>query len=86
MTWSVDKPRRVGELTIAAIVDSKVSAKAAGPVLTGTGKKQPLVIVQLQNGTVTAVDLNGQAYDADDIELLYPTALAQVRARFEQTE
>ena len=28
----------------------------------------------------------GQTYDADDIELLYPTALAQVRARFEQTE
>lgn len=80
MNWSVDTPRCVGDLIIAAIVEFKVSVEAVGPVLTGTAKKQPLVIVQVRNGTVSAVDVNGHGYDADEIELLYPTAIAQVRA------
>lgn len=80
MNWSVDTPRRIGDLTVAAIVEFQVSVEATGPALTGMAKKRPLVIMQLSKNEVTAVDVNGHSYDADEIELLYPTAIAQVHA------
>lgn len=86
MNWMVDKPRRIGERTIAAIVEFSVRVHSDGPLLSGTAKKQPLVILHLKNSEVTGIDINGHGYEADEIELLYPTAIAQVQALMEDAK
>ena len=85
MNWTIDTPRRIGDLTIAAIVEFKVLIESAGSKLTGTAEKQPLVILRLENNQVTAIDMNGHGYDADEIELLYPTAIAQILSLLENS-
>ena len=86
MNWSVDTPRRIGDLTMTAIVEFQVSVEAAGTTLIGTARKRPLVIVQLRNSEVTGFDMKGHNYEADEIELLYPTAIAQLHALLEEAD
>lgn len=85
MNWSVDTPRRVDDHVVAAIVETRVSLHAAGRVLTGFVRKRPLMILHLGRNDVTGTDLAGRSYDAEEIELLYPDAIMQLRSQLERT-
>lgn len=80
MNWTIDKPLRIGDLVIAAIVELQVLVEAAGPTFVGTARKKPLVILQIRQDGVTGTDVNGHGYDEEEIELLYPGAISQVRS------
>ncbi|WP_299649232.1 hypothetical protein [uncultured Tateyamaria sp.] len=80
MSWTVDMPVQVGDTVIAAIVDFNVSVRAFGSTLSGRAQKEPLLVLQFRAGRISGLDMKGHAYDADEIELLYPTAIAQIRA------
>lgn len=81
MTWSVDRPVQIGETRFAAIVDQKVTTNAFGFTLTGFAQKQPILIVYICGAKVAGVDLSGQVFDAERINVLYPDAIAQIRAK-----
>jgi hypothetical protein len=80
MNWTVDTPVHLGDSVIAAIVEFKISVNAVGPGLAGWAKKTPLLFIQFRGDRISGLDINGHAYEADEIELLYPTAIAQIHA------
>lgn len=79
MTWSVDTPRRVGDLTCAAIVECDVGAKEWLLRFYAHGEKRPLMILLLEAGEVRGIGLNGQLLNADEVEREYPGAVARFR-------
>ena len=85
MTWSIDTPVRIGPYVFAAIAEVRLSLMSAGATAIGTGEKRPVLILLLHNDVVTAIDILGHAYDADEIEELYPSAEAQLNAMLNDT-
>ena len=79
MTWSVDPPMQVGRYTCAAIVEVDISVRSATGALSALGEKRPLVLLLLDDGGVRGVDLKGHTYEAEEIEVLYPNAIARMR-------
>ena len=80
MNWKIDTPIHLGDSVIAVIVECKVSLNLIGPAFAGWVNKRPLLFIQFRGDRISGLDINGHAYEADEIELLYPTAIAQVRA------
>jgi len=80
MNWTVDPPRRVDDHVFAAVVETRTSMHASGHVFTGIAEKTPLIILQLCRSEVTATDLAGRSYDAEEIETLYPDAILRLRS------
>lgn len=80
MNWAVDIPVRVGPFAFAAIVETRVSAHSTGYALAGDGEKRPILFLLLQEGAARGIDINGQKYETDEIEGLYPRAIAQMKA------
>ncbi|MBW4706821.1 hypothetical protein KX928_03370 [Roseobacter sp. YSTF-M11] len=80
MSWTIDHPRRIGDQIIAAVTKQWIVVETAGPAIIGTAQKQPLVILHLQNGVVTATDVAGHVYDADEIERRYPGAILRLQS------
>lgn len=80
MTWRVDPPFRAGDATCAAIVETDVSARHVRRALVGHGRKAPVLVLVIRSGGVAGFDLDGRGYGADEIEALYPGAIAQATA------
>ncbi|NNF73406.1 MAG: hypothetical protein HKN02_14580 [Rhodobacteraceae bacterium] len=80
MTWSLDPPVRIGAIACAAIVDVNISVRKAGRGLAGHGAKRPLLFLLLGQDAATGLDVKGKHYDAEEIERLYPEAIAQMSA------
>ncbi|NNF72410.1 MAG: hypothetical protein HKN02_09490 [Rhodobacteraceae bacterium] len=81
MSWALDPPVRVGPVAFAAIVETELHLKSDRSRLVGVGKKRPLLFLRAEGDTVTAIDINGHSYDADEIDLLYPDATSDLKAR-----
>lgn len=79
MSWTVDKPLSVGDLIMVPLVEMKVQVEAAGCAFVGSARKNPLLVLQFQQGTVAGIDVKGHNYDVEEIELLYPGAIAQAQ-------
>ena len=86
MTWKVDMPVRVGPLAFAAITETKLSVRLGGFALAAIGEKRPVLVLQIEADTVTAVDIKGQVYQAEEIEYLYPKAISWVRSQLHQSK
>lgn len=80
MTWSVDPPVRVGALACVAIVEMDLSVRREGTALSAQGEKRPVMFLILKDGTVSGIDVHGHRYDREEIEYLYPDAIAQASA------
>lgn len=80
MKWSVDPPVRVGDCVCAAVVEVEISVRSGLRSLSARGEKRPILFLVERGGAVTGVDVNGHRYDEEEIEVLYPQAIAVLRA------
>jgi hypothetical protein len=86
MKWVVDTPVRIGPRAFAAIAETAISAHSAGSVVAGFGSKRPLLFLQSLDGEVTAVDIDGHRYVAEEIERRYPSAITRLNSVLRETE
>ena len=86
MSWAVDTPVRSGSYAFAAIVETKIAFRSGTGVMVAGGEKRPLLYLMLCDDLVSGVDPKGHFYAADEIELLYPQAIAQMDAQLGDTE
>ena len=85
MNWAVDTPIRVSDYAFAAIVEIQLSVHSSGQSLSANGEKRPLLFLLLQGDKASGIDVNGHAYEAEEIDLLYPRAIEQVVAMLKET-
>lgn len=81
MSWSLEHPIRVGSTTVAAIVETRISARNAVPYLSISGQKRPRVVLIALKARIEAIDVNGRTLKASDVDALYPGAIAQLTAQ-----
>ncbi len=79
MSWSIDPPVRIGDLTLAAIVECRTSARSLCGALIATGEKRPVLILVQRGGEASGFDLNGKAMSAEEISRDYPGAIEGLR-------
>ncbi|WP_394179330.1 hypothetical protein [Yoonia maritima] len=79
MSWTIDTPVRVGAITVAAIVETELSIRTADPGSMGVGTKRPLLLLLARGNEISAIDMNAHPYEAEEIEYLYPEAIARMR-------
>lgn len=80
MTWHLDPPIRVGRRLFAAVTEIDISAHSAGPMVMASAGKWPCTILMLDEGRITALDLDGRVHSPDDTVRTYHDAVAQFRA------
>ena len=80
MTWSFERPIRVGSTTFAAIVETRISALNAFPYLRFAGQKRPRVVLIAWMDRIEAIDVKGRVLEAGDVDKRYPGAIAQLGA------
>lgn len=78
MSWTIDTPVRTGSLTCAAIVETELSVRPARYGVSGMGIRRPLLFFLVRGDEVNAIDMNGHFYEAEEIEYLYPNAIARL--------
>ena len=86
MSWGIQEPVKVGDLAFGAIVETEVSVKSAGTLLAAAAQKRPLLIVLMHAHPVSGIEINGHAYEAEEIETLYPEAIEKLRKSLETAE
>ncbi|MCK8483932.1 hypothetical protein MUY21_07775 [Aliiroseovarius sp. S2029] len=79
MTWSIDPPIQVGGYACAAVVEVDFSVRPFAGMLAGHGDKRPLLLLLLRDGVVRGFDLNGQVFQRDEIENLFPDAIVRMK-------
>lgn len=84
MTWSIENPVRIGRHVFAGIAEVNLSIHSTGSTVTGVGEKRPILILHVDDGEVTAIDIMDHVYVADEIELLYPGAIAQLNTMLQE--
>ncbi|SMX21978.1 hypothetical protein [Boseongicola aestuarii] len=80
MTWSLERPIRVGSTTFAAIVETEISARNTFSYLRFAGQKRPRVVLIAWEHRIKAIDLKGRVLEAGDVDVRYPGAIAQLSA------
>jgi len=85
MSWTIDTPVRSGSLTCAAIVETELSVRSAKFGVSGLGMKRPLLFLLVRGGEVNAIDMNAHFYEAEEIEYLYPNAIARLTSLLGET-
>ncbi len=78
MSWSLEHPIRVGPTTVAAIVETRISARNAATYLCISGQKRPRVVLIVLRDRVEAIDVNGRALKVGDVDARYPGAIGQL--------
>ena len=78
MTLSIESPVRIGSHVFAGLVEVKLSVHLMGSKVVGVGDKCPILILHVHKGEVTAIDIFGRLYQADEIRHLYPQVVAQL--------
>lgn len=86
MNWGVDTPVRVGPFAFAAIVETRISVHSTGYALAGDGEKRPILFLLLRDEAASGIDIDGRTYETDEIEGLYPRAIAQMKALLREKE
>jgi hypothetical protein len=77
MTVELDPPRRIGAVTVAALVTRHVVQDTRSGTVAFTASKSPLAILIADAGGVRALDLAGKPVDAGTLEGWCPGALAR---------
>jgi hypothetical protein len=80
MSWSLDKPVRLNRIALVPIVDVVVAAKGDMLHLAAYGAKQPALFLVFRDGEVSGIDLAGHQFDTDELERMYPEAVARATA------
>ncbi len=80
MTWTLDRPIQMGQVSFAAISEVEVLAHQIGQTVLGSAKKNPKLVLMSFRGGVSATDFAGNNFDASEVEHRYPDAIAQMKA------
>lgn len=80
MSVSLDPPRRVGGLMVAALSRTVLGPVRLGPGFAVAGSKEPLAILIAEAGAVRALAPDGRPLEAAEVEALCPGALARMAA------
>ncbi|MCK8462454.1 hypothetical protein MUY35_01155 [Aliiroseovarius sp. S1339] len=80
MNWAIDPPVRIGRNAVAAIVETRISVRSTSRALVADGEKRPILFLLRLDDATCGIDGSGHVYEAEEIENLYPQAIAHMTA------
>ncbi|MEL7257811.1 MAG: hypothetical protein AAFN80_08190 [Pseudomonadota bacterium] len=80
MTWALDLPIQMGQVSFAAISEVEIFAHQIGQTVLGSARKSPKLVLMCVRGKISATDFAGNNFDALEVERRYPDAIAQMKA------
>ncbi len=79
MTFYVEPALHAGGHAFYAITTHSCHLGTLGKRLLGHGKKSPVLILVVKDGTVTGIDMDGHRKSPDDIDREFPGILEKIQ-------
>jgi hypothetical protein len=78
MTVRLEAPRRIGDAVVAAVVETRIDARAIRGTAVFTGTHAPRAILIAQGGTVSAFAPDGRPLSIETVTVLVPDAVERL--------
>lgn len=78
MTARLEAPRRIGEVAVAAVVETRIDARAIGGTAVFSGTHAPRAILIARAGAVLAYTPDGRPLSLDEVTALVPDAIERL--------